>query len=49
MTRNLLDKRMKLLRSELAEMGSLVEKQIYNSIEAFKNKDNGTCKASYGK
>ena len=33
MTRNLLDKRMKLLRSELAEMGSLVEKQIYNSIE----------------
>ena len=39
MTRNLLDKRMKLLRSELAEMGSLVEKQIYNSIEAFKNKD----------
>ena len=39
MTRNLLDKRMKLLKSELAEMGSLVEKQIYNSIEAFKNKD----------
>ena len=39
MTRNLLDKRMKLLRTELAEMGSLVEKQIYNSIEAFKNKD----------
>ena len=39
MTRNLLDKRMKLLRSELAEMGSLVEKQIANSIEAFKNKD----------
>ena len=39
MTRNLLDKRMKLLTSELAEMGSLVEKQIYNSIEAFKNKD----------
>ena len=32
-------KRMKLLRTELAEMGSLVEKQIYNSIEAFKNKD----------
>ena len=39
MTRNLLDKRMKLLIAELAEMGSLVEKQIYNSIEAFKNKD----------
>ena len=29
MTRNLLDKRMKLLRTEIAEMGSLVEKQIY--------------------
>lgn len=39
MTRNLLDKRMKLLTAELAEMGSLVEKQIYNSMEAFKNKD----------
>ena len=39
MTRNLLDKRMKLLISEIAEMGSLVEKQIYNSIEAFRNKD----------
>lgn len=39
MTRNLLDRRMKLLIAELAEMGSLVEKQIYNSIEAFKNKD----------
>ena len=39
MTRNLLDKRMKLLTSELAEMGSLIKKQIYNSIEAFKNKD----------
>ena len=39
MTRNLLDKRMKILTAELAEMGSLVEKQIYNSIEAFKNKD----------
>ena len=39
MTRNLLDKRMKLLRTEIAEMGSLVEKQIYNSKEYFKNKD----------
>ena len=39
MTRNLLAKRMQLLTSELAEMGSLVEKQLYNSIEAFKNKD----------
>ena len=39
MTRNVLDKRMKLLISELAEMGSLVEKQLYDSIEAFKNKD----------
>lgn len=39
MTRNIFDKRMKLLISELAEMGSLVEKQIYNSIEAFRNKD----------
>ena len=39
MTRNLLEKRMQLLTSELAEMGSLVEKQSYNSIEAFKNKD----------
>ena len=39
MTRNLLDKRMKILTAELAEMGSLVEKQIYNSIEAFRNKD----------
>ena len=39
MTRNLLEKRMHLLTSELAEMGSLVEKQLYNSIEAFKNKD----------
>ena len=39
MTRNLLEKRMQILTSELAEMGSLVEKQLYNSIEAFKNKD----------
>lgn len=39
MTRNLLEKRMQLLTSELSEMGSLVEKQLYNSIEAFKNKD----------
>ena len=39
MTRNLLEKRMQLLTSELAEMGSLVEKQLFNSIEAFKNKD----------
>lgn len=39
MTRIHLDKRMKGLTSELAEMGSLVEKQLYNSIEAFKNKD----------
>ena len=39
MTRNLLEKRMHLLTSELAEMGSLVEKHLYNSIEAFKNKD----------
>lgn len=39
MTRNLLEKRMQLLTSELAEMGSLVEKQLYKSIEAFKNKD----------
>lgn len=39
MTRNLLEKRMQLLTSELAEMGSRVEKQLYNSIEAFKNKD----------
>lgn len=39
MTRYVFDKRMKLLISELAEMGSLVEKQIYNSIEAFRNKD----------
>lgn len=39
MTRNLLEKRMQLLTSELAEMGSLVEKQLYNSIEVFKNKD----------
>lgn len=39
MTRNLLEKRMQLLTSELAEMGRLVEKQLYNSIEAFKNKD----------
>ena len=39
MTRNLLEKRMQLLTSELDEMGSLVEKQLYNSIEAFKNKD----------
>lgn len=38
MTRNLLEKRMQLLTSELAEMGSLVEKQLYNSIEAFKIK-----------
>ena len=39
MTRNLLEKRMQLLTSELAEMGILVEKQLYNSIEDFKNKD----------
>ena len=39
MTRNLLEKRMQLLTSELAGMGSLLEKQLYNSIEAFKNKD----------
>lgn len=39
MTRNVLDKRMKMLISELAEMGSLVEKQLYDSIEAFKNRN----------
>ena len=39
MTRNLLEKRMQLLTSELAEMGSLVEKQIYDSINALKNHD----------
>ena len=39
MTRNLLEKRIQLLTSGVAEMGSLVEKQLYNSIEAFKNKD----------
>ena len=38
MTRNILDKRLKSLTSELAEMGSLVEKQIYDSIKALKNK-----------
>ncbi|MEG1798518.1 MAG: PhoU domain-containing protein, partial [Clostridium sp.] len=39
MTRTVLDNRMKMLISELAEMGSLVEKQLHDSIEAFKNKD----------
>lgn len=39
MTRNILDKRFKSLISELAEMGSLVEKQIYDSINALKNHD----------
>ena len=39
MTRTVLDNRMKVLISELAEMGSLVEKQLYDSIEAFKNRD----------
>ena len=39
MTRNILDKRLKSLTSELAEMGSLVEKQIYDSIKALKNHD----------
>ena len=39
MTRSLLDKRVKMLMMQLSEMGSLVEKQIYNSIEAFRNKD----------
>lgn len=39
MTRNVLDNRMKVLISELAEMGSLVEKQLHDSIEAFKNRD----------
>lgn len=39
MTRSLLDKRVKMLMTQLSEMGSLVEKQIYNSIEAFRNKD----------
>ena len=37
MTRSLLDKRVKMLMTQLSEMGSLVEKQIYNSIEAFRN------------
>lgn len=39
MTRNQTDKRLKLLRAELGEMGSLVEKQIYDSIAALKNND----------
>ena len=39
MTRNILDKRMKVLISGLAEMGSLVEKQLYDSIEALKKRD----------
>ena len=39
MTRNVLDKRLKNLTNELAEMGSLVEKQIYDSIKALKNHD----------
>lgn len=39
MTRNLLDKRIKVLTAELAEMASLVEKQIYDSILALKNQD----------
>ena len=39
MTRNVLDKRLKNLTNELAELGSLVEKQIYDSIKALKNHD----------
>lgn len=39
MTRNHFRKENAAFTSELAEMGSLVEKQLYNSIEAFKNKD----------
>lgn len=39
MTRNLLDKRINMLTTELAEMASLVEKQIYDSILALKNHD----------
>ena len=39
MNRSILDKHLKKLTSELAEMGSLVEKQIYDSIKALKNND----------
>ena len=39
MTRNNLEKRISLLTSELAEVGTLVEKQIYDSIIALKSYD----------
>lgn len=39
MTRNLTEKRLASLRAELGEMGTLVEKQIYDSIAALKNND----------
>lgn len=39
MTRNNLEKRISLLTSELAEVGTLVEKQIYDSIIALKSND----------
>lgn len=39
MSRNVLDKRIKTLISDLAEMGSLVETQIYNSVKALKSND----------
>ena len=39
MTRNNLEKRISLLTSELAEVGTLVEKQIYDSIIALKSNE----------
>lgn len=38
--RDVMRKKIKMLNSELMEMATLVEKQIYNSIKALKNHDN---------
>ena len=39
MMREVMSKKIKLLNSELIEMSSLVEKQIYESMNALKNQD----------
>ena len=39
MMREVMSNKMKMLNSELVEMASLVEKQIYESIKALKNQD----------
>ena len=39
MMREMMSNKIKLLNSELIEMASLVEKQIYDSMTALKNQD----------